>query len=352
MKLQDFKRCLSTLTPSGTYLLWGDETFLIDAIIARLKDLMFGTGEGRTTNCVVLYAADCRASDVAAAASTHPFFGEKSLVVVHNIQDFPRGDFDVIKEYLSEQTPAAVLVLTGTPPPRYPKPPPPAIPKGKARVIEVSSPPDWEFEKWVTSLLSRNKKRISPGAMENLRDNVGSNVTTLAMEIEKLICLAGDAEQISESHTEALLGRSRTQGRFDLADAVASGDRTKALTVFADLWREGLSTPNMSSNKWMTILVGAVRSQLERIWRAKEMLDEGCPRQKLGKELRVPDRYLDGFIKTVNRFRVADLRRSLSLMFSAELRARSEKLDDRTVAELLLVALCRRSAARRRRGPP
>jgi DNA polymerase III delta subunit len=351
MRLQDFKRCLSTLSPSGTYLLWGAETFLIDAIITHLKDLMFGSGEDRATNCVVLYAADCQASDVTAAASTHPFLGEKSLVVVHNIQDFPKPDLDVIKKYLSVQTPAAVLVLTDTTSPHYPMRPHPDIPKGKARAIEVSSPGEWEFEKWVAFLLSKDKKRISPGAVENLRDNVGSNVTNLAMEVEKLICLAGDTEQINESHTEALLGRSRTRGRFDLADAVASGDRTKALTVFADLWRQGLSIPNMDSNKWMSILLGAVRSQLERIWRAKEMLEEGRPRQDVGKELKVPDRYVDGFIKTVNRFRVADLRRSLTLILNAELRARSEKLDERTIAELLLVALCRRSAAGSRRTP-
>ncbi|MFQ5800022.1 MAG: DNA polymerase III subunit delta, partial [Bacteroidota bacterium] len=302
MRLQDFKGCLSSLEPSGTYLLWGQETFFIDAIISRLKDLMFGKGEARTTNCIVLYAGDCRASDVAEAASTHPFFGKKSLVLVHNISGFPKADLEVVNKYLSEQTPAAVLVLTDTTSPRYPMPRHPAIPKGKARVIEVSSPPAWEFEKWVYFLLSKEKKRISPGALESLRDSIGNNIIALAMEIEKLVCLAGDQVEINEAHTKALLGRSRSDTEFALANAVVCGDRTLALTVLSDLLREGSSVPKMTA---------LVRWQVERIWRGKEMLEEGRPRGQIRRELKVPEKYMDGFIETANRFRVRDLRRAL-----------------------------------------
>jgi DNA polymerase-3 subunit delta len=336
MRLQDFKRCLSSLEPSGTYLLWGSEAFFIDAILSRLKDLLFGKSETRATNCVVLYAADCRASDVAAAASTHPFFGEKSLVVAHNISDFPKADLEVIKNYLSGQTPAAVLVLTDTTSPRYPIGSHPAVPKGKARLIDVSSPPPWEFDSWVHFLLSRDKKRISPAAMESLRDNVGSDVTTLAMEIEKLVCLAGEETEISEAHTNSLLGRSRSEREFAVADAVASGDATLALTVLSDLLREGCRIPR---------IIAIVRSQLERIWLAKEMLREGHSSQEVCRQLNIPARRTEDFVRTVSRFRTADLRAALRLIMNAELRARSEKLDDRSVAEMLLIALCKREAA-------
>lgn len=344
VRLQDFKRCLSSLKPSGTYLLWGNETFFIDAIISKLKDVMFGKGEGRVTNCVVLYAADCRASDVMAAASSQPFFGEKSLVIVHDISDFPKGELEVIKNYLSGKSnivrsPAAVLVLADTTRHGYPMPSHAAIPKGKARLIDVSSPPARELDRWVDFLLSKDRKRISPGAFESLRDNVGNNLTTLAMEIEKLVCLAGDQVEINETHTEALLGRSRSEREFAVADAVASGDRTRALTVLSDLLREGCKIPR---------IIALVRSQLERIWQAKEMLKEGRPGKNVCRELKVPMWRTEDFIRTVNRSRVEDVRRGLRLIMDAELRARTEKLDDRTIAEMLLIALCKRSAARRR----
>lgn len=141
MRLQDFKKCFSSLEPNGTFLLWGTETFFINRIISRLKELLFGQGDREDTGCVTLYAADCRASDVAAAASTQSFFGAKSLVIVHNIADFSKAGRDVLKQYLSQQTPAAVLVLTDTTSHGFPMPSHPAIPKGKARSIDVSSPP-------------------------------------------------------------------------------------------------------------------------------------------------------------------------------------------------------------------
>jgi len=333
MRLQDFRTCLSSLEPRGTYLLWGNETFLIDVIVSKLKDLLFGKGESRTTNCIVLYAADCRASEAVAAASTLPFFGQKSLVVVHNISEFDKSDLEVIHDYLSKQTPAAVFVLTDTTPPRYPMPPHPAIPKGKARVIEVSSPPDWDFEKWVDFLVAREKKRISPEARESLHENIGNNISNLAMEIEKLVCMAGDQPEITESHTEALLGRSKTESEFALADAVASGDRTRALTVFSDLMREGSRIPR---------LTGLIRSQLEKIWQAKEMLREGRSGEEVCRELRVFGKRMAEFLSTANRFHTNDLRSAMRMILDADLRARTQRLDERTIMEMLLLALCRK----------
>jgi DNA polymerase-3 subunit delta len=338
MRLQDFKTCLSSLEPSGTYLLWGNEAYFVDAIISRLKELLFAERENGNANCIVLYAADCRASEVAAAASTHPFFGEKSLVVVHNVSDFPKADKEVINGYLSAQTPASVLVLTDTTPHPYRATSHPVLPKGKGRLVDVSSPPEWEFDRWVSFFLSKDRKRISPGALESLRDNVGNDITTLAMEIEKLVCLAGDQREINETHTEALLGRSRSEREYAIANAVASGDRTRALTVLSDLLREGGKIPKM---------IALVRFELEKIWRAKEMLEEGKSTAELCSELRVPPRRGEDFIRTVKRFRVEELREALGLIMDAELRARTEKLDDRTIAEMLLVALCKPTATRR-----
>jgi DNA polymerase-3 subunit delta len=331
MRFQDFRTCLSSLEPTGTYLLWGNEAFLIDAILSKLIDLLFGKTEARRTNCVVLYAADCRASEAVAAASTLPFFGQKSLVVVHDISEFQKSDIEVIHDYLLKQTPAAVFVLTDTTRPPYPMPQHPAIPKGKARVVEVSSPPDWDFDKWVDFLLSREKKRISRDALESLRENVGNDITNLAMEIEKLVCMAGDQPEITESHTEALLGRSRAETEFALADAVASGDRTRALTIFSDLMREGSRIPRMTA---------LIRSQLEKIWQAKEMLREGRQGEEVCRELRVFGKRMPEFLSTVSRFQTEDLRRALRLILDADLRARTVRLDERTIMETLLLALC------------
>jgi DNA polymerase-3 subunit delta len=333
MRLQDFRSCLGSLEPSGTYLLWGNETFFIDRIIARLKKLMFGTDEAGRTNCVVLYAGDRQAADAVAAASTHPFFGEKSLVIVRNIQDFPKPDQAVLKDYLSHQTPAAVLVLTDTTQRPYRATSHPAVPKDKARLIDVNSPPDWEFEKWVRALLTRDKKRITPGAMESLRENVGNNITNLASEIEKLICLTGDEPEINETHTAALLGRGRSETEYALADAAASGDRTLALTRFADLMREGSRIP-----KVMAIL----RSQIEKIWRGKEMLQGGASAEDIQRELRIPKTHVPKFIQIATGLRVADLRRALEIIMGADVRMRTQKLDERTVVEMLLLKLCER----------
>jgi DNA polymerase-3 subunit delta len=199
-----------------------------------------------------------------------------------------------------------------------------------------------EFERWVAYLLSREGKSISAGAVASLRDNVGNSITMLAMELEKLVCLAGDRGVITEKHTEALLGRSRSEREYAVADAVASGDRTRALTALSDLLREGCNVSR---------IIGTLASQLERIWKAKEMLQEGRTDDDVCKELRIPTWRKGAFVGTASRSRRESLRKARASLVNAELRARSAKLDDRIIAELLIAELCKPPKGGRRTAP-
>lgn len=333
MTPDQFKSRLRELRPEGTYLLWGEETFLSDIVISRLKQAVLGTGESSGANHVVLYANDCRASDVIAAASSRSFFGTKSLVLVRGIQDFARGEREVLKEYLQSQSPVAVLVLTDTSNKYYKATSHPVVPLDKCTLIDVSPPWDNEFENWARRLASGKKKSITPEAIENLRENIGLSITNLAMEIEKLACLAGEEREINESHIEALLGRSRVETEFALADAVVSGNRSLALTLLSDLLREGSPIPK---------IMGTLRWEYETVWRAKEMLDEKASTDSVLKALKMSKKRLPPVLNAARKFQAGDLGKALGLLFETDVRLRSQKLDERILMEGLILRLCAR----------
>ena len=336
MKPREFKSRLNKLRPEGTFLIWGEETLLSDAAISRLKELVLGTGESSGANCVVLHASDCGASDVIAAASSQSFFGTKSLVLVRGIQDFAKEEREVLKKYLKTQSPVNVLVLTDTTNKHYKATSHPIVPLDKCTLIEVPPPWDNEFDDWAKEL-ARSKKRGEKGitrrAIERLRENVGLSITNLAMDIEKLSYLAGDEPEINERHIEVLLGRSRVETEFALADAVVSGNPALALTLFSDLLREGSATPK---------IIGTLRWEYETVWRAKEMLDGKASTDSVLKALKLSKKRSEPILKAAREFHAGDVRRALGLIFETDIRVRSQKLDERILMEGLLLGLCRR----------
>lgn len=335
MRPREFKSRLKRLRPEGTFLIWGEETFLSDIVISRLKELVLGTGESSGANHVVLYANECEVMDVIAAASSQSFFGTKSLVLVRGIQDFAKGEREVLKKYLETQSPVDVLVLTDTTNKHYKATSHPIVPLDKCALIEVPSPWDNEFEDWARRLAAGKQggnKSITPEAIESLRENVGLSITNLAMEIEKLSYLAGDEPEISERHIEALLGRSRVETEFALADAVVSGNRALALTLFSDLLREGSAIPK---------IIGTLRWEYETVWRAKEMLERKASIDSVLKALKMKKKRSQPILQAAERFEADDVRQALGLIVETDLRVRSQKLDERILLEGLLLKLCR-----------
>lgn len=336
MKPDLFKSRLKKLRPEGIYLLWGEETFLSDIAISFLKELVLGTGESSGADYVVLHANDCRASDVIAAASSKSFFGTKSLVLVRGIQDFAKAEREVLREYLKTQSPVSVLVLTDSTNKYYKATSHPIVLLDKCTLIDCSPPWENEFADWARKLASGEKggyKTISDEAIESLRENVGLSITNLAMEIEKLSYLAEDEPQINERHIEALLGRSRVETEFALADAVVSGNRAVALTLLTDLLREGSAFPK---------IIGTLRWEYETVWRAKEMLEGKASIDSVLKALKLGKKRSQPVLKAARTFQAADVRKALGLIFETDVRARSQKLDERILMEGLLLELCRR----------
>jgi DNA polymerase-3 subunit delta len=203
-------------------------------------------------------------------------------------------------------------------------------------LIDVSPPWDNEFEDWARALASGKKKSITHDAIESLRENVGLSITNLAMEIEKLACLAGDEREINEKHIEVLLGRSKVETEFALADAVVSGNRALALTLLSDLLREGSAIPK---------IMWAFRRGYETVWRAKEMLEGGASSDSVVKALKMSKRQSGPVLNATRGFQADDLRKALGAIFDADVRMRSQKLDERIILEMLLLALCNLRAA-------
>jgi DNA polymerase-3 subunit delta len=110
---------------------------------------------------------------------------------------------------------------------------------GRARMF---TPPKGErLEEWLVKRAGAAGVRLAPDAARLLAAEVGENPRLLAVEVDKLATYAGAGGTIAAKDVRALTPAAHTARVFDLTDALARRDRTRALALLHELLAAGES---------------------------------------------------------------------------------------------------------------
>jgi DNA polymerase III subunit delta len=109
------------------------------------------------------------------------------------------------------------------------------------KVQTFTPPPGQQLENWLTRRASAQGTKLTPEAARLLADEVGENLRLLAGEIDKLSTYAGKGGQIRVEDVRLLTPASRQTRIFDLTDALARRERSRALTLLHELLAAGES---------------------------------------------------------------------------------------------------------------
>ncbi len=102
-------------------------------------------------------------------------------------------------------------------------------------------------------------KKISPGAAQHLREQLGDEPGTLDAELAKLAAYVGERDAIAPKDIAALTGHHREENVFKVMDAIASGDTAAALAH----WEQVLATDRAAPARAIGGLAFGVRRLLE-----------------------------------------------------------------------------------------
>lgn len=316
------------------YLLEGDkrgcENFFRDRIIVRLKKIIGGEGDPSMMNIDSFYAPDDSARAACDAARSAPFFGGKNLVIIYDADRYREPDQRALEAYLANPNPGSVVVITGK-----------KFDKRKkfykattkvAHVISIIPPYERQLPEYVNAYVQSKGKRITPRAVQNLVENVGADLGRLLMEIDKLIIFIGEDPAVDIDHVRDLVGFSREESNFHLCEAVVEQDIDKALKILSVLVQEGARLQE---------IVSILRWQLERMWRAHDLMKQGAEGTEVGRELGIPPRYVDDFLSAVRRYSADKLQRGYERLLEADWESRNRQIDTTILLDLLMISLCK-----------
>lgn len=211
------------------YFLMGEEPYYIDKLSEFIEDNILSEEE-KGFNQMVLYGRDVSVEDIIGNAKRFPMMAEHQVVIVKEAQDLSRT-IDKLEAYVANPQPTTILVVNY----KYKK-----IDKRKLLykaikkngvVFESKKLYDNQVPDWIRRVLSGQSYSITPKAALMLAEFLGTDLSKINNELEKLKIVLPEGTEITPEHIEQNIGISKDYNNFELHKAIGDRDTKKAFKI-------------------------------------------------------------------------------------------------------------------------
>lgn len=208
------------------YFLMGEESYYIDKISDFIEATVLAEEE-KGFNQMVLYGRDVTIDDIVGNAKRYPMMAEYQVVIVKEAQDLSRS-IEKLAAYAENPQPTTILVFNY----KYKKIDKRKLLyktiKKKGVVYESKKLYENQVADWIRRVLSPKKYTITPKAAQMLVEFLGTDLSKINNELEKLQIVLPQGTQISPEHIEENIGISKDYNNFELRKAVGERNVIKA----------------------------------------------------------------------------------------------------------------------------
>ena len=223
---EEIARDLKNRIYKTVYYLMGEESYYIDRISEYIAQTVLNENE-KEFNQTILYGADTDIATIINAAKRYPMMSKYQVVIVKEAQGVK--NIDELSYYLQKPLESTILVLChkhGVLDRRKKL----AAEIEKVGVLfESKKIKDTQLAGFITSYLKRKSIEIEPKASEMMAEFVGTDLSRMAGELEKLIItLPKGQKRITPEQIEQNIGISKDYNNYELRNALIIKDVFKA----------------------------------------------------------------------------------------------------------------------------
>ena len=184
-----------------------------------------------------------------------------------------------------------------------------------------------ELSSWARTHLAELKADAAPAVVSRIVELVGSNVRSLANELNKLATAALPSANITLDLVEELVGRSRELMNWELTDHMLSRNRARAVKTLQHLLDDG-APPVM--------LIGLIASTYRRMALAHALLSKGAPPKEIFRQVPMPPFKQSSYLQMLNRVDGRRIAQQMVRIAEADLGIKTSKATPRMQVELLV----------------
>src|SRR5690606_28115883 len=216
---------------SPVYLLHGDESYYIDLVSDALEAQVLNDAQ-KGFDQTILYGKDTSIMNVVNAAKRYPMMSDHQLIIIKEAQDLKwKTEEELLLKYLENLTPTTILVFAY----KYSK-----FDKRKkiykafeksGIILESAKLYENKIGEWVTTQFHSVQRQIHPQAAAMMTEYLGTDLSKIANEINKLILNVPQEQEIQPLHIEQNIGISKDFNVFELQSALARRNVVKAMQI-------------------------------------------------------------------------------------------------------------------------
>ncbi len=306
------------------YFLHGDEPYYIDLVTDYITKHVLTEAE-QSFNQTIVYGKESDAGEVTNLARRFPMMASHQVVVVREAQELK--DFETLIHYFEHPQPSTLLVINY----KYKNP---DKRKKVFRVLEKNGVSfqskklyDNQVPGWISGYASNRKYRIEPKAAALLAEFLGSDLSRIANEIEKLIIAIGERERnITPVHVEENIGISKDYNQFELQNALGKRDVLKANRIINYFAQN-------QKNHHITQTISSLYYYYSKLLMLHYIKDRS--KQNVAATLKVNPFFVQDYEAAVRRYSAGKLVEIISLLRTYDMRSKGYNGNTTPAGELL-----------------
>ena len=197
---------------------------------------------------------------------------------------------------------------------------------GRARLF---TPPKGErLEEWLVTRAGAAGVRLAPDAVRLLAAEVGDNLRLLAAEVDKLATYAGAGGTITAKDVRALTPAAHTARVFDLTDALARRDRTRALALLHELLAAGESPFG---------IIALTAFQTRALLQVKTLAERGLRAHQIAQSVGMAPYVVEKSLPLARQFTFAQLEAAHRALLDVDTALKHSRMTPELALDLLVV---------------
>lgn len=212
------------------YLLHGEESFYIDQLTSYIETNVLDEST-KAFNQTILYGKEIDYKTVLDSARRYPVLSDKQVVIIKEAQELKT--LDKLEPYFQNPLDSTILVLAH----KHKK-----LDKRKkfAKVLTSSAKVclfeskrlyDNQVPNWISNFLKDKGVNIKPAAAQLLAEYLGSNLSKIANELNKLLLNLPKGATVDKTLIQKNIGISKDFNVFELQNALGKRDHFKSFLI-------------------------------------------------------------------------------------------------------------------------
>lgn len=308
------------------YLLYGKECYNRLSFTSKLCSAIIPDSD--TMNFTRFTGDKVTEGEIIDLAETLPFFAEKRLILVKDTGLFKRAS-EQLADYIGSLPESTVIIFSEAEVDkrgRLYK----AVSKA-AYVCEFTEQKEDTLRIWGAAILKRNGLRITADNMSYIITCTGTDMTTIAAELDKIVNYAQGAhpgmDVVTRADIDAVISVKVEDRIFDMISALVRHDRKRAYALYADLVA-------LQRQPMATIVL--ISREYDRMLKVLELSQGGDSEPVIAEKLGLKPFVVRKTLGNARRYNLRELRDHVAFAVSMDEAVKTGALKDQTALEMML----------------